>query len=502
MEEVYRSFYTKSDFITEYMVKMIDVKDGDKILEPSAGDGVFIDKVLEVNPNANICAYDLNPEAIGKLHAKYNDNKNIRITESDTLMDEELDNYSLEGGVYDKVIGNPPYGGWLEKEQRKVLKKKFNIYSKETYSLFLLRCISLLKEGGVLSFIIPDTYLFLHRHKELRKYLLLNTKIKEILIFPSKFFPGVSFGYSDMSIITLQKAEKQENLNNVINIITELKSQEVIRDITNGKLEDVNITQISQDEVLKSVDSTFFIKGDEIYRDIINNPQNTLGDIAYCVTGIYTGNNSEFIKVRDITVKNSKGYSKIEKNEIYDYEDVKGNILDGIDSEVAYLPIIKGASNMKYVRATDDWYIDWSKDAIIKYKTVKKARFQNSQFYFKKGIAIPRLKSSNISATLMDERVFDQSIVGIFPKKDKYLYYLLGLCNSNTFRDIIHTMNPTVGNSANYIKKVPIIIPSDNELIKIEEKVKCIINDLNNNFKLNEDLQEELNDYFATLYGV
>ena len=502
MEEVYRSFYTKSDFITEYMVKMIDVKDGDKILEPSAGDGVFIDKVLEVNHNANIYAYDLNPEAIGKLYAKYNDNKNIRITESDTLMDEELDNYSLEGGVYDKVIGNPPYGGWLEKEQRKVLKKKFNIYSKETYSLFLLRCISLLKEGGVLSFIIPDTYLFLHRHKELRKYLLLNTKIKEILIFPSKFFPGVSFGYSDISIITLQKAEKQENLDNVINIITELKSQEVIRDITNSKLEDVNITQISQDEVLKSVDSTFFIKGDEIYRDIINNSQNTLGDIAHCVTGIYTGNNSEFMKVRDITVKNSKGYSKIEENEIYDYEDVKGNILDGIDSEVAYLPIIKGASNMKYVRATDDWYIDWSKDTIIKYKTVKKARFQNSQFYFKKGIAIPMVKSSKISATLMDKRVFDQSIVGVFPKKDKYLYYLLGLCNSNTFRDIIHTINPTANNSANYLKKVPIIIPSDNELIKIEEKVKCIINDLNNNFKLNEDLQEELNDYFATLYGV
>lgn len=502
MEEVYRSFYTKSDFITEYMVKMIDVKEEDRILEPSAGDGVFIDKVLEINPNANICAYDLNPEAIGKLCAKYGDNKNIRITESDTLMNEELDNYSLEGGVYDKVIGNPPYGGWLEREQREVLKKKFNIYSKETYSLFLLRCISLLKEGGVLSFIIPDTYLFLHRHKELRKYLLLNTKIKEILIFPSKFFPGVSFGYSNISIITLQKAEKQENFDNVINIITELKSQEVIRDITNGKLEDVNITQISQDEVFKSVDSTFFIKGDEIYRDIINNSQNTLGDIADCVTGIYTGNNSEFMKVRDITVKNSKGYSKIEENEIYDYEDAKGNILDGIDSEVAYLPIVKGASNMKYLRLTDDWFIDWSKDTIVKYKTVKKARFQNSQFYFKKGIAIPMVKSSKISATLMDKRVFDQSIVGVFPKKEKYLYYLLGLCNSNTFRDIIHTINPTANNSANYLKKVPIVIPSDNELIKVEEKVKCIINDLNRNFKLNEDLQEELNDYFATLYGV
>lgn len=36
----------------------------------------------------------------------------------------------------------------------------------------------------------------------------------------------------------------------------------------------------------------------------------------------------------------------------------------------------------------------------------------------------------------MEKRVFDQSIVGIFPRKEKYLYFLLGLCNLDTFRAI------------------------------------------------------------------
>ncbi|MHB9949150.1 restriction endonuclease [Clostridium botulinum] len=503
MEEVYRSFYTKSDYITEYMVRKIDVKKEDKILEPSAGDGVFIDKVLEVNNNVNISAYDLNPEAIEKLKNKYSNKDNVTITQTDTLMDSSLDNIQRKGGEYDKVIGNPPYGGWLDKEQREILKKKYNLYSKETYSLFLLRCISVLKEGGTLSFIIPDTYLFLHRHTTLRKYLLLNTKIKEVLIFPSKFFPGVKFGYSNLSIITLQKFENKDNLCNNVRIIMDIKSEEYITDIINNKnLQKMKVVEISQEEIYNSVDSTFLIKGEDIYREIINNAEYTLDDVADCVTGIYTGNNSEFMKVNDISVKNSKGYSTIKVSDIVEIGKIKDNILDGIDQKVAYLPIVKGASNMKYIRLSDDWYIDWSKDAIFKYKTAKKARFQNSQFYFKTGIAIPMVKSNKISATLMENKVFDQSIVGVFPKKEKYLYFLLGLSNSDVFRNLIHTINPTANNSANYVKKVPVILPSDEDVNIVTNKVKLIINELKYNFALNTKLQDELNDYFSLLYGV
>ena len=49
MEHIFRSYYTKSDFITNYMVNMLDLTPSDTILEPSAGDGVFVDKLLELN---------------------------------------------------------------------------------------------------------------------------------------------------------------------------------------------------------------------------------------------------------------------------------------------------------------------------------------------------------------------------------------------------------------------------------------------------------------------
>ncbi|KAF1126175.1 hypothetical protein U5S90_10615 [Streptococcus agalactiae] len=40
-----------------------------------------------------------------------------------------------------------------------------------------------------------------------------------------------------------------------------------------------------------------------------------------------------------------------------------------------------------------------------------------SSYYFKYGIATPMLKSKKVRACLMEDSVFDQSIVGIFPKK-------------------------------------------------------------------------------------
>lgn len=113
----FRSYYTKSQFITDYMINQIELQPDDLILEPSAGDGVFIDEVLRHNPNSKIEAYDLNPEAVSILNGKYKDNPNIRVINSDTLLDVQLDMFVMSNGYYDKVIGNPPYGAWQDYEK-------------------------------------------------------------------------------------------------------------------------------------------------------------------------------------------------------------------------------------------------------------------------------------------------------------------------------------------------------------------------------------------------
>lgn len=499
-ENLYCSYYTKSEYITDYMLDRLQVQSDSVILEPSAGDGVFIDPLLEIDSNLNITAIDLNPEAVTLLKGKYLNYPNIKILEADTLLDNSLDQKVIGNGYFDKIIGNPPYGAWQDYDKRNELKKRYKgYYVKETYSLFLLRCVSLLKKHGTLTFIIPDTFLNLHMHKQLREYLLLNTKINEILMIPSSFFPGVNFGYADLTIITVEKSNKKAALNNTIRIINGLKKVSDMEDITQKKkLEKYNIINIKQKEIFDSVDMAFLIKSGDHIRSLINNSETTLGNIANCVTGFYSGDNSRFFKVSNSQVRNISKCEVINTEEInYNYLD-SPDILDGIDGQRCYIPVIKG--NSKGYLRKDEWFLNWSREAVQHYKTDKKARFQNSQYYFRKGIALPMVKASKVSASLIDKKVFDQSIVGIFPKDMKHLYFLLALINSDIVNTIIQTINPTANNSANYIKKIPIVIPNDSLITSIDILVKNQISQIKKTGSHDNNIDLELNEIFSELY--
>lgn len=499
MKDQFCSFYTNSEDITFYMSSRLGIHNGDIILEPSAGEGIFIDEVLKTRKKVHIDALDINDDAISILQKKYDDNPDVDVRKTDTLFDSQLDKYDISqlwlkqtdtlldeqldffnstGGHYTGVIGNPPYGAWQDYERRDRLKKKYvGQYVKETYSLFLLRCISVLKLNGRLSFIIPDTFLYVNMHTKLRELLLKKTKIEEIIIFPSKFFPGISFGYSNLCIITLERSEMQVAINNSVKIYRGFKKSEefrrlIVNDTLPSYIENFNL---KQSDVLSNPQHRFVFADNQIV-SLLKKTTVNLGDIADVVTGFYTGNNKKFIKAASDTVKGAKNYEVIDQSMIVDNSSTDGEP----NLSEAYIPFIKSASETRYVRNHEDWYVRWDSETVSFYKADKKARFQNSDYYFKTGIGIPMVKSSKIKAFLMQNRVFDQSIVGIFPKDKTKLNYILALMNSDIINQIIHIINPTANNSANYIKLIPYIEPSCSAL--------KIINDLVNKiFKLSEE---------------
>lgn len=500
MKDIFCSYYTDSIDITNYMVNKLNIENNDIILEPSAGTGMFIDELIKENKNIRIEAIDINDEAISILSEKYKNVNNLTIRKTDTLLDEQLDYMSSTNGYYTKIIGNPPYGAWQDYEKRDLLKKRYNgQYVKETYTLFLYRCISLLKNNGRLSFIIPDTYLFLNMHSKLRKFLLTNTKIEEILIFPSKFFPRVSFGYSNLSIITLQKVNKDCALKNNIRIVKGFSSSKEFYNILNNQnIEKFEIFNINQKEILEQPQSRFLLTKNNASKVLLNNNLK-IGDIADVVTGFYCGDNKKFLRVANSSVKGEKNYEKVNMNKVYNCYSVSGidNVKEG------YIPYIKSSSKDKYVRNKVEWYVRWDSDTVKFYNNDKKARFQNSNFYFKDGIAIPMVKSSVINATLMKNNVFDQSIVGIFPKDTSRMYYLLAVMNSDVVNNLIHIINPTANNSANYVKQIPYIEPEKTMLENITEKVKMIIERIaSNNYQNIEELQNEVNTLVDKIYAV
>lgn len=489
----YQAYYTKSDPILNYMTGMLNFEPHDEILEPCGGDGVFIDKILEHNPDAHVNIFELNPSAVIGLKEKYSSKPGISVKETDTLLDTAIISCTQR---YDKIIGNPPYGARNDEKKKDLLNKLYSdLYTKESYTLFLYACTRCLKENGELCFIIPDTFLSLHRHLSIRKFLLTNTQIRELALFPSSFFPGINFGYANLCIITLKKSsEISQNMNNEIVIRTNFKSVEELENSNCGTRK-----IISQKTVYDGVGSAFMFNSTDKVASLINNEDiKKVGDIASCVTGFYSGNDKNYLHPLNSEIKNSKKYicAKIENIRRSDLSQEEK--VSGITDDDCLVPILKGG-NIEYVKP-NHWFMDWSVQAISEYKRSKKCRFQNSDFYFKNGIGIPMIRSSKLTGALIEGRLFDQSIVGVFPKEDKWIFYLLGFFNSSVCTELINAINPSTNNSANYIKKIPFIEPCDETKNKVDALVQDIIANLKNGDTNIETDKKEIDGIFANLY--
>jgi phospholipid N-methyltransferase len=472
------------------MIQKLPVNANSYILEPCAGDGVFIDALLNINQNVKIDAFEIDKTEANKLKNKYSSQKNISVMNEDTLLYRDFISGKCNN-KYDFIIANPPYGAWQDYAKRAKLKTIYpNLYVKETYSTFLFLCLSLLKKQGKMVFITPDTYLNLHTHTFLRKYILQNSMIDEIALFPVSFFPGVNFGYSKLSIITMTKQNDKGKLtNNKIIIRDNFKNPKDLLD-NNSR-----VIVVKQIDVFQNTSHAFIVSDDKNLERLLKYSPVRIGDIAQCVTGIYTGNDKEFIKVKDQSVKNSKNYKMISDYELYTNNEIPD--LRGIDGDNTFIPIVKGG-NTKYLKK-DLWFINWSKDAVFYYRTNKKSRFQNSQYYFRKGIAIPMVSSHSVTASLIENKIFDQSIVGVFPKDNLLLLFLLAFFNTSICTKLLRLLNPSANNSANYIKKIPVIIPDALKLNHINKLVERLLFLKQNN----EDfsfIEEELDAIFDMLF--
>ncbi len=96
----------------------------------------------------------------------------------------------LRGSGFDIVIGNPPYGGTkITDEVRQFL----GIESKDPYGAFIARFLpsgdkpSPLKHGGVLAYIVSDTFMTIKSHLPLRRQMMDNYIHKMIRVHPDTF---------------------------------------------------------------------------------------------------------------------------------------------------------------------------------------------------------------------------------------------------------------------------------------------------------------------------
>jgi type I restriction-modification system DNA methylase subunit len=103
----------------------------------------------------------------------------------------------MKKGGFDVVIGNPPYVFAREKIsqiEKQYYNNTFNSseYQLNTYVLFIEKSLQVIKKAGLLGLIVPNAWLMVNSTSKLRKYLLENSSVKEILNLSGYSFQGVN----------------------------------------------------------------------------------------------------------------------------------------------------------------------------------------------------------------------------------------------------------------------------------------------------------------------
>jgi SAM-dependent methyltransferase len=267
------SYYTPLKLIED---SLCDIKknSNDIFLDPCCGTGNYLIsavKILQLQPE-KILGFDIDSLAvkiarINLLLAYPEIDFSPNVYCLDSLNELATGNVSCKTNELlnsiDVIATNPPWGA-----------SKNN--SIETFSLFLLKSISLLKDEAILSFILPESVLNVKTHSTIRHTLLTQGKILKIIKL-GRQFTGVF-----TPVIRLDFVKTSKNTDNLVTIQN-----------------DKNVFRIEQKRFLTNSNYIFDIdvSADEakLLQKIYAIPHNTLFQNAEWALGIVTGDNKKHL---------------------------------------------------------------------------------------------------------------------------------------------------------------------------------------------------------------
>ncbi|PHR71317.1 MAG: restriction endonuclease [Arcobacter sp.] len=186
-------FYTPpliADFILKWAFNGTKDKD---ILEPSCGDGVFLNSIKNNNFKYNSVT------AIEFDKIEFKKAKSLNLPSTKVINNDFHDFCNNTEKKFDIVIGNPPYirYQYFDKEQQNEASKIFDRvnmkYSKLTnaWVSFVVGASLLLKDTGKIGFVLPAELLQVSYAKPLRSFLAKTFNKINIVSFKKLVFPGI-----------------------------------------------------------------------------------------------------------------------------------------------------------------------------------------------------------------------------------------------------------------------------------------------------------------------
>jgi hypothetical protein len=109
----------------------------------------------------------------------------------------------FKAGGFDAVIGNPPYGALLIKQEQEYLRTKFDATTNDldTFALFIERSVNLIRKTGKVSMIVPTGWYSGAKFSKLRRFIAVETDPEIFINLPYDIFNA----WVDTTIFVLAK---------------------------------------------------------------------------------------------------------------------------------------------------------------------------------------------------------------------------------------------------------------------------------------------------------
>lgn len=199
-EQKLRGAYYTPLRLANAMVKLCISKDIHTILEPSCGDGVFLDSLKQlslIEKMDSIDAVEIEPNEAKKVQRNYVNCQNVHV-----LNDDFFEFYSRmvsSQKQYDLILGNPPYirYQYLTETQRELQSNILTSHGMKANKLinawvaFLVACVQLLSENGRIAFVIPAEILQVAYAEDLRLFLAEHLSQITLIMFEQLVFPDI-----------------------------------------------------------------------------------------------------------------------------------------------------------------------------------------------------------------------------------------------------------------------------------------------------------------------
>ena len=219
-QSVLTAFYTPSA-VTEALTDVLKEHQiiPEKVLEPSAGIGAFVDSVLDNNPKADIMAFEKDL-LTGKILRHLHPEQKVRIEGFEKIEKPFYD-------YFDLAISNIPFGDVAVFDPSYTAMKGMRaLVTRRIHNYFFVKALDTVRDGGLVAFITSQGVLNAKNNSAARFMMLYHADLVSAIRLPNNLFTENANTEVGSDLIILQKNTQKESLRGDDNLLDTVYNDE------------------------------------------------------------------------------------------------------------------------------------------------------------------------------------------------------------------------------------------------------------------------------------